>query len=95
MRKLSLSTLNAMRDEMSKIASAMHTYRAKHAFASGGVNTKVLDTKPLDVNHTMKPMKISKNAGAPKGFRGPQVPSVAGMKGKRTDPINPSLVTNA
>ena len=90
-----LAMLSAMRDEMSKIASAMHAHRAKHAFASGGISTKVLDTKPLDVNQATKSMKISKNAGAPKGFRGPQVPSVAGMKGKRTDPINPSLVTNA
>lgn len=91
-KKLSMA---AMRDEMSKIASEIHAHRAKLAFASGGINTKVLDTKPLDVNQQAKPMKVSKNAGAPKGVRGPNVPTVAGMKGKRTDPINPSLVTNA
>lgn len=63
---------------------------AKTAFAQA---TKTIDTKPIDVNVSAKQMKVTKNAGAPRGFRGPRVPTIA--KGKRADPLNPSQVTNA
>ena len=77
---LSTLMIASMRDEMSKIAGAMHTDRAKTAFAQ---STKTLDTKPIDVNASAKQIKVTKNAGAPRGFRGPRVPTIA--KGKRTD----------
>lgn len=92
-----LLKLSAMRDEMSKIASAMHAYRAKHAFALGGASTQAIDTKPIDVKAAAKQVKITSNAGAPRGPRGPQKPTQKpiNIEGLRADPLNPPPKTNA
>lgn len=88
---ISFAAMSAMRDEMSKIAEA------KHAFASGGVSTKVIDTKPIGVNTPVKPMTLSREAGAQRGPRGPRRPTqnLVNLKGSRADPLNPPPKTNA
>ena len=94
--KLSHVSMAAMRDEMSEIVGKHKTAEANinkawSSLAKTAFATAPLSTKPIDVNS--KQPKITKNAGAPKGAKGPRVASMS--TGKRADPLNPSPVTNA